>query len=421
LAPSLQDLTTAKGFGFVNSHAAIIQIHFTRKSMLYELEIFKVGKWTDKFGQEREWSIQDLDNIVAIYNSQTAHEAPIIIGHAEDNSPSFGWTKRIARKGDTLFAYVSDVSAQLIEWESKGVYRKKSIALGANGLLRHIAFVPVPAVTGLRDGFVPVGTMSFAQFNSDNGLNAIEYEFEPPTPNTKKSGSAKMDEKFIEELRGMFTQIMNALTGRQQPPTAAPQAQQAPQPPQAGAPFYSASNGNVVSFQIGQQHFNASLDAQGNVQNIVRTNAMPNATNDVATAHAATNDDPRILQLTQQLEQAQETAWRAEFSARLNETDVRTRIAPVMKDDYIEQLISLRKEDEKSKASGMQFSAEKPSKVDAYVAKLKQMPEVVSEKQFASNGDGTNTFDKTGEAYTKAASGIVNARKPRKANANGTT
>lgn len=391
--------------------------------MLYEIEIFSTGTWTDKFGQTREWTAQDLDNIVAIYNSQSAHEAPIIVGHAEDNSPAFGWAERIARKGETLVAYVKDVAAQLLDWERKGVYRKKSIALGANGLLRHIAFVPVPAVTGLRDGFVPVGNASFAQFNADNGMSVIEYEFEPPKlPNTKSAGGKKMDEQFMKELRDMFTQIMNALTGRQQP-AQPPVAPQAPQPPQAGAPFYSANNpANTVSFTVGAQQFNATLDANGNVQSIAPAQPQPaTPTIPIASAHSANTEDPRIAQLTQQLAETQEIAWRAEFSSFLSEPAVRTRIAPVMKDDFITQLIALRREDETAKAGGMQFSDAQPSKVDAYKAKLRKMPEVVNESEFANNGDGTNTFDNgSNERYSKAANAIASARKPRKANANGT-
>lgn len=117
------------------------------------IEVFKTGNLTDSSGNAREWTAGDLDKIVASYNSQKDHEAPVVIGHPVDNSPAYGWIESLKRRGDILLAKLGSLAPEFVEWVKKGLYKKRSIALYGNGLLRHIGFLggTPPAVKGLAD------------------------------------------------------------------------------------------------------------------------------------------------------------------------------------------------------------------------------------------------------------------------------
>ena len=137
------------------------------------IEVFKSGTHTDADGDTREWTTSDLDKIADLYNNQPAadrHEAPVVIGHPQDNSPAYGWVESLKRDGDVLLAKIKDLSSEFVNWVEKGIYKKRSISLYPNLLLRHIGFlggVP-PAVKGLAD---PV-------FAEEKDNKATEYEFE---------------------------------------------------------------------------------------------------------------------------------------------------------------------------------------------------------------------------------------------------
>ena len=120
------------------------------------IEVFKAGTHTDASGNTREWTIKDIDTIVALYNNQpedSKHEAPIVIGHPEDNSPAYGWVEKLKRDGDVLLAKLKDLAPEFVAWVKKGLYKKRSISLYSDLLLKHVGFlggVP-PAVKGLAD------------------------------------------------------------------------------------------------------------------------------------------------------------------------------------------------------------------------------------------------------------------------------
>jgi hypothetical protein len=53
--------------------------------------------------QEPDLSDQEIREIVNNYNCKE-HEAPIVIGHPKDDSPSYGWIKKLRKKGNQMFA-----------------------------------------------------------------------------------------------------------------------------------------------------------------------------------------------------------------------------------------------------------------------------------------------------------------------------
>lgn len=118
------------------------------------LPVFKVGEHTDSGGHTDEWTIDDLNRIVELYNNQPAeqyHQAPITKGHPENDEPSYGWVGELKRVGPVLYARFEDVDPQFLADVRAGKFRYRSIALYENLLLRHIAFLGAvpPAVKGL--------------------------------------------------------------------------------------------------------------------------------------------------------------------------------------------------------------------------------------------------------------------------------
>ncbi|MGI1671984.1 MAG: phage protease [Neptuniibacter sp.] len=132
-------------------------------------EIFRAGKQTDSKGREKEFTEADLDSIVANHNADDP--APLVVGHPKTNDPAYGWTAKLKRDGDTLFAKAKDVVSEFEDAVQQRHYRKRSVSITPDGnggySLRHIGFLGAmpPAVSGLAD-------MAF----SDNE-QSVTYEF----------------------------------------------------------------------------------------------------------------------------------------------------------------------------------------------------------------------------------------------------
>lgn len=159
-------------------------------------EIFKVGKHTDSSGTVKEWTEKDLDKIVAQYNGQKEHEAPIVVGHPADNSPAYGWIEKLKRVGDTLLALPKQVVAEFAEAVKKGMYKKRSISLYPDGTLRHVGFLGAvpPAVKGLED-------IKFAT----NKYKQLVYEFEEVV--TEEAGEPEKKEEPTDEVKALNDKI----------------------------------------------------------------------------------------------------------------------------------------------------------------------------------------------------------------------
>jgi hypothetical protein len=129
--------------------------------MIKEVNIFQAGLQTAESGLSREFTINELDEIVNSYNPEI-HEAPIRIGHEDnDKVPAWGWVKGLIRKGVDLYAVVdfSPLTEKLIE---NKLYKKVSASFYSpqskinphpgNWSLRHVALLGAqpPAVKGLK-------------------------------------------------------------------------------------------------------------------------------------------------------------------------------------------------------------------------------------------------------------------------------
>jgi regulator of replication initiation timing len=117
------------------------------------VEVFRAGEQTDSAGNVRKWTDSDLKKMVKNYNSQKDHEAPLVVGHPKDNAPAFGWVEELKTDGKSLFAKFKQIVPEFVEAVKQGLYKKRSISLYPDLMLRHIGFLGAmpPAVKGLAD------------------------------------------------------------------------------------------------------------------------------------------------------------------------------------------------------------------------------------------------------------------------------
>ena len=124
------------------------------------LHIFRAGTHTAQAGQTVTFSAGDIASIAADYKKET-HEAPLVIGHPNNDAPAFGWADRLEADGENLYAVPHQVNSEFAEAVNAGRYKKISVALyppqhPGNPLpgkfyLRHIGFLggQAPSVKGL--------------------------------------------------------------------------------------------------------------------------------------------------------------------------------------------------------------------------------------------------------------------------------
>ena len=140
-----------------------------------EMEIFEGGRRTDSSGTTRDWTEAELNQVAGGYDP-AIHEAPVVVGHPQDDKPAYGWVTYLKRRGMKLLAGVKFVPA-FMETVKRGLYKNRSASFyhphdprnprpGA-WYLRHVGFLGAmpPAIKGLA----PV---SFAA-----GHGAAHYEF----------------------------------------------------------------------------------------------------------------------------------------------------------------------------------------------------------------------------------------------------
>jgi hypothetical protein len=119
------------------------------------IEVFKTGD----YGDNGQYGREDLDKIVANYDANV-HQAPVVVGHPEADSPAYGWVEGLRRSGEALEAQLGQVDAGFEDLVKQGRFNKRSVALysdlGGRGLyLRHLGFLGAqpPAVKGLKSVF----------------------------------------------------------------------------------------------------------------------------------------------------------------------------------------------------------------------------------------------------------------------------
>jgi hypothetical protein len=122
------------------------------------VELFRSGPQISSTGQKMVFEEADLDQVVSSYNP-VKHEAPLIIGHEQDDAtPALGWVREVWRKGKSLWGKV-ELTPKAERLIRDGVFKKVSSSFylpdadtnpaPGNLCLRHLGLVSIPAVKGL--------------------------------------------------------------------------------------------------------------------------------------------------------------------------------------------------------------------------------------------------------------------------------
>jgi len=164
------------------------------------IEIFRVGTHTDSAGKNRDWTDQDLEEIVSLYNP-AIHEAPVVIGHPEHDSPAYGWVESLKVEGGNLLAKLKDVAPEFKDWVKRGLYKKISIALYPDLGLRHIGFLGAtpPAIKGLKQ--TTFGDKKAAWIIEEDMEKQFKIGTQGFSPDNLEKGGKLMDfKKFFSDL-----------------------------------------------------------------------------------------------------------------------------------------------------------------------------------------------------------------------------
>jgi len=164
------------------------------------VQVFRTGNHVDASGQEKEWTKEDLDRIVYSYNPQ-GHEAPVVIGHPEENAPAYGWVEALKREGEVLYAKLKNLVPEFVDMVRRGLFKKRSISLYPDLTLRHVGFLGArpPAIKGLEDVEFRERegtTISFSDFE-DN----INYEGGTEMSSLRQQEMEKEIQRRINEVR----------------------------------------------------------------------------------------------------------------------------------------------------------------------------------------------------------------------------
>ena len=122
------------------------------------IELFRSGPQISSTGQKMVFEDTDLDQVVTSYDTNR-HEAPLIIGHDQDDgTPALGWVREVWRKGKSLWGKV-ELTPKAERLIRDGVFKKVSSSFylpdadtnptPGQLALRHLGLVSIPAVKGL--------------------------------------------------------------------------------------------------------------------------------------------------------------------------------------------------------------------------------------------------------------------------------
>lgn len=186
-----------------------------------KFEIFKTGSHTSDKGVSKEYTLDDL-NFIADSYKPSEDEAPIVIGHPQDNAPAFGWINSLSVSVDgKLIADAPDdkLHPEFLSALKEGRYKKRSISLTPEGKLRHVGFLggAKPAVKGLSDIQFSSQSSEVYEFDSDNLAQAETITPEPqpdimPDKFSTLSQELNQLKESINSIQQNFTESVSTKT-----------------------------------------------------------------------------------------------------------------------------------------------------------------------------------------------------------------
>lgn len=174
-----------------------------------KFEIFKTGTHTSDKGVAKDYTLDDLNFIAQSYKPEE-DEAPIVIGHPEDNDPAFGWVSSLSVSEDgKLIAEAPDEKLQtdFLNALKEGRYKKRSISLTPEGKLRHVGFLGAakPAVKGLADIQFTSQSSEVYEFDIDD-KSEDEVKLSEPKPEIDSTKYSELTQE-INHLKETINSI----------------------------------------------------------------------------------------------------------------------------------------------------------------------------------------------------------------------
>lgn len=167
-------------------------------------DVFFAGKHTDNTGKSRNYSREDLQQVV---DNFTPNKAPLVIGHPKTNAPALGWVTGVRLTDDDRLEVTADnVNVDFAKAVAAKSFPNRSISLVRTdkGLtLRHIGYLGAvePALEGLGWQFNgadadPTETVEFSAEPSET----IEFSMEVAHQRTLLDMFSNMRDFFIEKF-----------------------------------------------------------------------------------------------------------------------------------------------------------------------------------------------------------------------------
>ena len=198
------------------------------------IHIFKAGKQTASNGTTIVFTEADLAATANAYDP-SVHEAPLVIGHPEQEDPAYGWISQLAAQAGNLYATPSQVNTDFAEMVKAGAYKKVSASFyppehpnnPTPGVyaLRHVGFLGAqpPAVKGLK-------ATQFADAVDSQPLVHLELDFAdalvdptidppepiiPPTPELENTVTPEAAAALQAQNEALAAQLTTAQTALQ--------------------------------------------------------------------------------------------------------------------------------------------------------------------------------------------------------------
>lgn len=168
------------------------------------LEVLRTGTHTAASGEKVTIDNAFIDGLAARYNP-SYHEAPLVLGHPKDNSPSFGWVESVKSEGGKLLARLKQVAPELRDWVRDGRFKHRSASLyadldGKGPYLRHIGFL----------GAAPPAIKGLAPVSFSDG-EAVLFEFEERSDDMDESKIRQMFAEFAEKITNAISSTVGKL------------------------------------------------------------------------------------------------------------------------------------------------------------------------------------------------------------------
>lgn len=188
------------------------------------IEMFRAGPQISSTGQKMVFTEDDLEQVVKTYDPVN-HEAPLIIGHDQDDgTPALGWVRKVWRKGKELWGKV-ELTPKAENLIRDGVFKKVSSSFylpdaetnptPGNLALRHLGLVSIPAVKGLT-AFSELSDSETITFTPSEGESSISFKEHLGKNQTmaRKKTKTETPASVIEHSEGGMTVNINIGGGK---------------------------------------------------------------------------------------------------------------------------------------------------------------------------------------------------------------